>query len=126
MEAILPPALPADGLAASRQPRPSKTPEERRIAWAWTNQDEAAALLRASVPALAATARPQLYGPDADSQIVSPDAWLLYDSAHLSHISSLKLLHAAERLGILAHAVEHYRPNSRKNPILASGAAGRP
>ena len=119
-----------DKAAQGTPSKPSKTPDERRIAWAWANQDEAAALLRANGPALAAYGAPQVYGPDADPQIVaavaSPDAQVLFYSAHLSHISAPELLQAAEKLGVLAHAAEHYRPNTRANPILPAAAAGAP
>ena len=121
----------ADAQAAQATPsKPPKTPDERRIAWAWENQDEAAALLRANGPALAAYGAPQVYGPGADPQIVaavaSPDAQLLYYGAHRSYVSAPELLHAAEKLDVLAHAVEQYLPNNRTNPILPAAASGAP
>ena len=121
----------ADAQAPQATPsKPPKTPDERRIAWAWAHQDEAAALLRANGQALAAYGAPQVYGPDADPPIVaavaSPDAERLFYGAHLSHTSAPELLQAAEKLGVLAHAVEQYLPNNRTNPILPAAASGAP
>ena len=124
------PASAGDVAAQATPSRQAKTPDERRIAWAWANQDEAATLLRANGQALATYAAPQVYGPDADPQIVaavaSPDAQLLFHSAHRGHISATELLQAAEKLDVLAHAVERYLPNNRNNPILPAAASGAP
>ena len=130
-----PPSQPAPAsaanLAAQETPsRPAKTPDERRIAWAWANRDEAAAIIRANASALAAYAAPDIFGPDAPPRIAggvaNPDAAVLDWSPHHTELSSRDLLRATENLGVLAHAVEHYGPNDRNDPILPSTAAGTP
>ncbi len=119
-----------DGAAQATPSRPSrKSAGERRVAWAWANQDEAATFLRANGRALAERAAPEVYGLGADPQIVAcvanPDAWLLRHAA-FNDVPSLELLQAAENLNVLAHAVERYLPNNRNNPILPAAASGAP
>ncbi len=65
-----------------------------------------------------------MHDPQIVPVVANPDAYLLWSSFRLSDISSLELLHAAEKLEVLAHAVEQYLPNNRNNPILP--AAGGP
>jgi len=122
-----PPAPPraSDGAAQATPSRPTKTPDERRIAWAWANQDEAAALLRANGPALAENAYPGITHHHTVETIANRDAWLLRHAA-FKRVPSLELLHAAEKLGVLAHAVERYLPNNRNNPILPTTVSGAP
>ncbi|MCY3971002.1 MAG: hypothetical protein OXG74_13780 [Acidobacteria bacterium] len=121
------PATPSasDEATQATPSRPRKAPDERRIAWAWANQDDAAALLRANGRALAEHADPDITHPHTVETIANQDAWLLRHAA-FKRAPSLELLQAAENLGVLAHAIEHYRPNSRENPILPAATAGAP
>ena len=87
-------------------------------------------MVRANASELAAYAAPEIFGPDAHPRIATgvanPDAAVLHWSPHYTELSSRDLLRGAEHLGVLAHAVELYRPNDRENPILPAAASGAP
>ena len=131
-----PPSQPRASRAAAQAAqatpsKPAKTPDERRIAWAWANEDEAAGLIRTnSHPLLRRLAEKADLPPTNEH----PGFQLLDRYPALPQFlfllqpdkPSRALLRTAEELDLLSHVVERYRPNGRENPILSAAVAGSP
>lgn len=110
--------------AGRAQPGRAKSADEKRIAWAWANPAEAAAIVQANAAAVFEGAAGDVPGW-SPGMIASYTAWLREHP--LADSDGRALIELADRLGVLGAAVKRFAPNPReKDAILAAAVGGAP